>query len=202
MKPNLSDKLEKCYWRLALHVDKAIHGEVGLDSPTIPETKILTSTDPLYKELAPDLDKLAYHIVAHEKKCLADLERDIEALVSLGADKTRKSGVVKDFFKNNLERYANERNSSSYCPACKNIRYPNDTPREKCKQHPGKEYITYNCPDFKDVQVMNWDVHHSQIDQSIKITKSVLNELGEHEDISHVDIRTKRAVDKYVNKLK
>jgi hypothetical protein len=202
MKVTLSDKLEKCYWRLAFHIEKVIYGEIRLDSPTIPDTKILTSTDEFYKSMASNLDKIAYDTVAHEKKCIEDLERDIDVLVSWGADKTRKSGVVKEFFEDNLERCVQERASTSYCPSCSNMYYPKGNLRSKCKALPGKEFTVYSCEEFDDQGTVNWDVYHSQIDEEMKIIKSVLNELGEDHNLGKPDLRIQRAVGKYISRLK
>jgi len=200
---NLIDKkLANQYWKLAFHVEKAIYWEISLDSPTVPETKILSSNDSFYKETASNLNQLIYISREHEKKLLMGLEKDINNLISLGADRSIKNNVVKTYFKGNLERLIKERNSKSFCPACNSMYYPNGKNREVCRLRPGKEYRVYSCIDFDDSKCIDWEKHYSQIDHEIKVAKSALNELGEKHELGKPDFRIQKALEKYISRLK
>lgn len=201
---NPKDKeLSNLYWRLAVHVDMAIENNLHLDSPTIPEEKIEKSNDEVYKKLARSLGDIAYFQKRYEEQVIAKINVNIESLIAQGADPSVKGPVIRNYFNESLQQARADRSSKSYCPACSHMYNENGINREHCKIKPGKEFLIYNCPDFKDFECMNWDKHFKQLDTEIKLNEIILSELeGRHVLENEKDYRIKSSIEKFLPLLK
>ncbi|MEM2956145.1 MAG: hypothetical protein QW041_01035 [Candidatus Pacearchaeota archaeon] len=204
-----NSRLAFLYWKLAFNVKMSIISQIHLDSPTILEEKIEKSNDEFYKMAARNIDKIAYNGKKHGDIALARNIEGIEALVEQGADPGIKRRIVREFFEDELKKVKMQRNSKSYCPACSHMSsYAKDADESefmdpKCIIHPGKEYSVYNCPDFKDMGCVKWDVYYKQLDDDIKITEIILSELeGKSVLKDEKDYRIKLAIEKFIDKLK